>query len=684
MPDIVDAATRERHEKISGHALKDAWLHQFIAGYITCVSEPSTQWQIIDGRLAVKLPTGEHVFPDAMQVFRAVFADDLRLPSGLVSCSPVIALPHLSYSRLPAEVAVSIHRDSGGSHRASLVVGTDSGDVELRSGHDQVLYGNRWYPVRAEEVREADAWLGGFGVVAGRKITLGQVMALRTNPAPKFPVRFGDMTDAGTIASDLAMAPGSNETPAIGEHFGGTLAVTPYAYQREGIAYLKYIASQDIGCILADEMGLGKTLQVIGLLESERSAGRGPSLVLTLATLLENWRRELLRFAPALDVTVHGGSQRVGLSSQLAMAGIVLSSFDTAVRDEVILEGIFWNVLVLDEAQAIRTPSAQRTIAIKRLRRRVSIAVTGTPVQNRLEDLWSLADFAIPSLLGDVAEFRRGYSGGNGDAARVAELVSPIMLRRTVERVAGDLPARVDIPQAIALSNDQVQRYEEIRHEILLNGGAAAGLVAIARLRMFCAHPSLIDDAPASIDPSDGVARYGRLVEIIAEASESGSKLLVFAPFSKLIDLLVTDLRRRWPRAFVESLDGRVPSGDRQQRVDRFSEFDGSAILVLNPRAAGAGLNITAANHVIHFCPEWNPAVTDQASARAHRRGQTRPVTVHHLFCADTIEEVMHARASDKRELADEAVPETDGAVPLALIQRALAISPASRRPGGR
>ena len=648
------------------------------------MSKPSTQWQIVDGRLAVGLPAGERVFPDAMQVFRAVFADDLRLTSGLVSCSPVIALPHLSFSRFPAEVAVSIHRDQEGSHRAALVAGTDDGDVELRSDHDQVLHRNRWYPVRAEEVRDAAAWLSGFGVVVGRRITLGQVMALRTNPAPNIPVRFGDPIDAGTIASDLAMVPGFNESPLIGGHFGGTLAVTPYAYQREGIAYLEYIASQEIGCILADEMGLGKTLQVIGLLESERSSGRGPSLVLTLATLLENWRRELLRFAPALDVIVHAGPQRAGLSSQLAMGGVVLSSFDTALRDQVILEGIDWNILVLDEAQAIRTPSAQRTIAIKRLRRRVSIAVTGTPVQNRLEDLWSLADFAIPRVLGDLAEFRRGYPGGPGDAARVAELISPIILRRTVERVAGDLPARVDIPQAIALSNDQVQRYEEIRHEILLNGGAAAGLVAIARLRMFCAHPSLIDDAPSSTDPSDGVARYGRLVEIVDEAFESSSKLLVFAPFSKLIDLLVTDLGKRWPRAFVEPLDGRVPAGDRQQVIDRFSAFDGSAILVLNPRAAGTGLNITAASHVIHFCPEWNPAVTDQASSRAHRRGQTRPVTVHYLFCADTIEEVMHSTASEKRELADEAVPETDGTVSLALIERALAISPASRRLGGR
>ena len=665
-----------------GVVCEDTWPHCFISGYITCVSEPSTQWQIVDARLAVRLPTGELVFPDAMQVLRAVFHGDLRLPSGLVSCSPVIALPHLSYQRLPAEVAVSIHRDPGGFHRASLVAGTDNGEVELRSGHDQVLHRDCWYSVRAEEVREATEWLCGFGVVAGRKITLGQVMALRTNPAPKFPVRFGDMTDAGTIASDLAILPGSNESPVIGGHFGGTLAVTPYPYQREGIAYLEYIASQDIGCILADEMGLGKTLQVIGLLESERSSGRGPSLVLTLATLLENWRRELLRIAPALDVIVHAGPQRAGLSSQLAMVGIVLSSFDTALRDEVILEGIDWNILVLDEAQAIRTPSAQRTVAIKRLRRRVSIAVTGTPVQNRLEDLWSLADFAIPRVLGELAEFRRGYPGGPGDAARVAELISPIILRRTVERVAGDLPARVDIPQAIALSDHQAQRYEEIRHEILLNGGAAAGLVAIARLRMFCAHPSLIDDAPASPDPSDGIARYGRLVEIIDEAFESSSKLLVFAPFSKLIDLLVTDLGKRWPRAFVEPLDGRVPAGDRQQVIDRFSAFDGSAVLVLNPRAAGAGLNITAASHVIHFCPEWNPAVTDQASARSHRRGQTRPVTIHHLFCADTIEEVMHARANDKRELADEAVPETDGMVPLALIERALAISPASRRPG--
>lgn len=655
---------------------------QTLVNYTTCMSQSAARWKIIDGKIAIESSPDDQWFPNSIQVFRAVYLNDLNLGVITVSCSPVIDLPQLSFSRFPAEIAVLINRDTIGFHQLKLVASTDDGDVEVGPAEEQLIHRNRWYPIRAADLRDAHEWLSGFGVAVGRPITLGQVMALRAVVEPRFPVRFANANDAGTIAVELAGPMVLDDSFPLPLPADVHLAVIPYSYQRAGIAYLRYVAAQDIGCILADEMGLGKTLQIIGLLESERCAGRGPSLVLTLSTLLENWRREIVRCAPNINVLVHAGPDRAGIAGHLLRAGIVVCSFDTALRDEVILGQIEWNVLVLDEAQAIRNPSSQRTISIKRLRRRVSIAVTGTPVQNRLEDLWSITDYAIPGVLGSLADFRTLFPAGSEDASQVAKLVSPIMLRRTVDSVASDLPERIDIPQAIPLSQSLARQYEQIRQEILLQGGAAAGLVAVTRLRKFCAHPSLVDKKLISCDPSDGVERYQRLIEIIDNALELNAKIIVFAPFRQLIDLLACDLQSRWPSAFVERLDGRVPSDERQEVVDRYSEFDGSAILVMNPRAVGAGLNITAANHVIHFCPEWNPAVTDQASARAHRRGQTRPVTVHYLFCADTIEEVMHERAGDKRDLADQVVRENDGMLTVTLIERALAISPVRSKSG--
>jgi len=451
-------------------------------------------------------------------------------------------------------------------------------------------------------------------------------------------------------------------------------SATLYPYQADGVRWLRRIADEGLGCFLADEMGLGKTVQVIAILAAESEAKRTPSLVVCPATLLENWRRELRKFAPRLQVRLHRGNDRTGFPSTLRPYDIVLTTYDTAIRDLPLLKMIPWNAVILDEAQAIKTPDAQRSKATKEIPRRISIAMTGTPVENRLRDLWSIMDFAVPGFLGDLSTFEATYSDSVADAARLEPIVSPLMLRRRVATVATDLPPRIDIPHPVELSAESAAEYDAIRQQIVAEYGAAANLVAVIKLRLFCTHPFLVNDARG--DPLPHSTKYARLTELLEEITSREDKTLIFTSFTEMADILAADLPRRL-RIPCTVIDGRTPVSERQTTVDSFQDAAGGAVLVLNPRAAGVGLNITAASHVIHYNLEWNPAVEDQATARAYRRGQDKPVTVHRLFYANTIEEVIDQRLARKRDIADEAVVGVKGADnDLADILRAIELSP--------
>ncbi|MBS0173267.1 MAG: DEAD/DEAH box helicase [Nitrospira sp.] len=449
-----------------------------------------------------------------------------------------------------------------------------------------------------------------------------------------------------------------------------------YPYQKDGVHFLKLVADQGLGCILGDEMGLGKTIQVITLMLAEKCAGRGPSLVVSPATLLENWRRELALFAPSLSVRIHAGSERAGIASRLAGFDVVVTSYDTALRDEPMLSSITWNLLALDEAQNIRNPDAQRTVAVKGLTRRISLAITGTPVENRLMDLWSLSDFALPGLLGDRDGFEQLFADTNADAAGLAPIVAPILLRRRVRDVASDLPERIDVAQPLSMSSTMAEDYERTRLAAISEYGKSGSLVALQRLRMFCTHPALT--GAGRDDPADGMPKYQRLLELLEEIFQRGEKCLIFTSYTGMTDIFLADLPKRFPGCFFGFIDGRLPVPERQRTVDDFSAAATGGALFLNPKAAGVGLNITAANHVIHYNPEWNPALEDQASARAHRRKQQRPVTIHQMFFVDSVEELIVERLSKKRGLAEHAATGHEGDATVSEVMQALKISPLS------
>ena len=629
-------------------------------------------WSVERGRVVFHAGRGSARYPSAHEIWSLVFQGASSIGGVELDQSPADALPNLSFSRFPADVVLRVSGALKRGIRLDFAAKVDDAVVTLEpSGDggwpDQIIVGDSWYPLDPATVACAIDALRRDAIEPGARISLGQLIRLRCNP--ELPI---DVVEQADVSAST-----TGHEAAAGDVLVEGLNAQLYPYQKDGVAFLRLVAKEGLGCILGDEMGLGKTLQVIALIQAEANAHRAPALVIAPATLLENWRRELALFAPQLSVLVHAGPNRPGQAGKLTSFDVVVTSYETAVRDEPMLSSVSWNVLAVDEAQSIRNPEAQRTLAIKRLPRRVSLAVTGTPVENRLADLWSLSDFALPGLLGGVADFHAEYDDNATDASRLAVVVAPILLRRRVSEVAKDLPPRIDIPQCIMMTRALAGIYEEVRKEAEAEYGPAAGLVSLQKLRMFCSHPMLVDRWEN--DPANGMPKFQRLLEILEEVFARGEKALVFCSYTKMADILLDHFLKTFPNGFFQCIDGRTAIADRQPTVDGFSEFAGYGALVLNPKAAGVGLNITAANHVIHYNPEWNPAVEDQASARAYRRKQTRSVTVHHLYFGDTVEDVMVARLNFKRSLAGAAVTGHTGDATSEDVLRALAISPMSK-----
>lgn len=321
---------------------------------------------------------------------------------------------------------------------------------------------------------------------------------------------------------------------------------------------------------------------------------------------------------------------------------MVITSYDTVVRDLSMMKMVKWSAVILDEAQNIKNPGALRTKSVKQIPRKVGLAMTGTPVENRLTDLWSILDFVVPDYLGSLEDFEKKFSNDVDGASDLEPLISPLMLRRMVADVAKDLPERIDIPEVVELTEEEAAEYDRIRQEIADKYGKAATIVSLIKLRQFCAHPALLEESSSGFD-AGAFSKFVRVRELLAEIAANGEKAIVFTSFTEMADRIAGSVEKELG-IFAATLDGRLATEERQPLIDRFSAIEGPAVLILNPKAGGSGLNITAANHVIHYNLEWNPALEDQASARAFRRGQTRPVTVRRLFCAGTVEEVVNAR----------------------------------------
>lgn len=509
--------------------------------------------------------------------------------------------------------------------------------------------GKIWMPLSSGSIDAVKDLIGALS--SDRTITFRQYLDSTNGRDPA--VTIVDRLPEALAASGTYPAP----ELSIPKNFSGTL----YPYQASGFRWLAFMTAQGVpGCLLADEMGLGKTVQVICAFLSCVEMGQGaPMLIIAPATLLENWRREFAKFAPSIIPVIHRGPTRAGIATHLRQQSVVITSYETLLSDISLFNEIEWNLVVLDEAQAIKNPDARRTLATKALRRKAAIAVTGTPVENRLTDLWSITDFLLPGRLGTLSEFQNDFPETRDGAVALEPRVTPFILRRRVADVATDLPQRIDIPQSLELDEESSIAYERIR----LSGDPnipGSVLAVLQRLRIFCAHPWLSNELRNVGEPERCSNKLLRVHQIIEEIFEWNEKVLLFTSYHEMSDILARSIATKF-QIPVWQIDGRTPVSDRQTIVDNFSKTEDAAALVLNPRAAGTGLNIVAANHVIHYNLEWNPAVEDQASARAFRRGQTRPVTVHRLFYSGTVEDFIDSRASDKRDLAQHSVIGSDG-----------------------
>lgn len=446
-----------------------------------------------------------------------------------------------------------------------------------------------------------------------------------------------------------------------------------YPYQQDGLKWLQYCCLNRIGGLLGDDMGLGKTAQIIALIAWTIEKNLFANILIVVpSTLLENWNREFKFFAPSIDVYTHHGNIRTGSVLLLRQQKVVLTSYSLVVNDRYLFDQMTWGIVVVDEASLIKNSDSERRNAIMGIPSEIRIAMTGTPVENSLLDLWSLGDYVNPGYFGSKEEFSSRYikkdierTLKDADLSALKAEVSFIMLRRKKEDVLESLPEKIDIHQALVMDDWEAALYEEQRERIIEENRQNPGvqiLKMIQELRQFTTHPLLKDKSKIQFADLATLkscsVKFSRTIELLDQIQERREKVIVFTEYLDMIDCLERVLGFYY-KVPVFTIDGRVEPGTRQINIDKFTATEGFSIMILNPKSAGMGLNITAANHVIHYTRQWNPALEQQASARSYRNGQKKGVNVYYLFYSDTIEEDIDNRLRAKTALSGEVISET-------------------------
>lgn len=441
-------------------------------------------------------------------------------------------------------------------------------------------------------------------------------------------------------------------------------------YQQHGVNWLQHLRAHGLGGFLADDMGLGKTAQTIAHIVIEDDAGRldRPALIVVPTSLVANWTAELTKFAPYLRVVVLHGLDRHARRDELAGVHVVITTYTVLARDIEKMKAIPWHLVVLDEAQVIKSPDAKATRAVCQLDTRHRLCLSGTPIENNLQELWSEFAFLMPGLLGDRKGFARRFRTPiekNGDPVRRLQLIrriKPFLLRRTKSEVLADLPPKHTIVRRITLAPEQRELYEtiratlhdKVREQIATLSIAQSRIVvldALLKLRQVCCDPRLVKLASArQVDTS---SKLDDLMEMIGEMIPEGRRILLFSQFTSMLDLI----KPRLTAAGITFVELRGDTRDRAAPVQSFENGE-VPLFLISLKAGGRGLNLTSADTVIHYDPWWNPAVEEQASDRAHRIGQTKSVFVYKLIAADTVEERVLELQQRKAELANIALSE--------------------------
>ena len=457
------------------------------------------------------------------------------------------------------------------------------------------------------------------------------------------------------------------------EGFQGTLR----PYQLRGYSWLDFLAECGFGACLADDMGLGKTVQALALVQKRwREESRRPTLLICPTSVVGNWEKEAARFTPDLPVLVHHGAGRARstLKKEAGGQALVISSYALLHRDLEALQTVDWSAVILDEAQNIKNAETRQARAARALPAARRIALTGTPVENHVGDLWSLMEFLNPSFLGSQAEFKRTFfvpiqAGRDAEAAaRLKRLTGPFILRRlkTDRSIIADLPEKMEMKVFCTLTREQASLYEAVVAQAVATLKAAPTegierkgviLAALSKLKQVCNHPAqfLHDNSP--LPGRSG--KLARLTEMLEEVLEAGDRALVFSQFAEMGTMLRRHLMETFGRE-VLFLHGGVAKKQRDEMVERFQAGE-APIFILSLKAGGTGLNLTGASHVFHFDRWWNPAVEDQATDRAFRIGQTRNVQVHKFLCAGTLEEKIDEMIEKKKKVAEQVVGAGEG-----------------------
>ena len=545
-----------------------------------------------------------------------------------------------------------------------------------------VLLRGQWVEVDREKMAEAlDHWEkvenvardGRISFVDGMRLLAGANLDAEPDEQDGDLQRDWSFVHAGKWLGDIlanVRHPESLDSSEMGTRLNAVLR----PYQETGVAWLQFMSQLGLGACLADDMGLGKTIQVLALLANHSSNGKKqrPALLVLPASLIGNWRAEIERFTPFLRALfVHASETSKDRLAEmasdpgkaLARIDVVLTTYGMLRRQDWILD-VDWRIVVLDEAQAIKNPTANQTKTVKRLKADARIALTGTPVENRLSDLWSLFDFLCPGLLGSQKKFKdfvkRLNEREEGRYAPLRTLVQPYILRRlkTDKAIISDLPEKTEVRAFCSLSKRQASLYAKMVEEMAdalenLDGMQRRGLVLayLMRFKQLCNHPGhLLGDGNFAPQQS---GKFSRLAEICDEISQRQEKALVFTQFREMTAPLSEFLASIFGRTGLV-LHGGTAVGRRKRLVDQFQQDDGPPFLVLSLKAGGTGLNLTAASHVIHFDRWWNPAVENQATDRAFRIGQKNNVLVHKFVCRGTVEEKIDALIEEKTQLASD------------------------------
>ena len=528
-----------------------------------------------------------------------------------------------------------------------------------------------WVELRPQDIKTAQAFFASrkeqmaLSLEDALRLSKGDTQIIEKLPVVTFEASGTLQELINTLSNNQAIAPLS--APAS---FTGQLR----PYQERGVAWLAFLERWGLGACLADDMGLGKTIEFIAFLLhlKEQEALEKPTLLVCPTSVLGNWEREVKKFAPTLKVMQYHGDKRPKGKAFAEVANrhdLVITSYSLVQRDLKSLQPVSWQVIVLDEAQNVKNPEAKQSQAVRQLESTFRVALTGTPVENRLQELWAILDFLNPGYLGNRQFFQRRFAmpiekyGDVASLSQLRSLVQPFILRRlkTDREIIQDLPEKQEMTVFCGLSTEQAKLYQKVVEESLAEIDTAGGLqrrgmilALLVKLKQICNHP-------VQYLKQDSLEKYHsgklqRLQEMLEVALAEGDRVLIFTQFAEWGKLLKPYLEKQLGHE-VFFLYGGTSKKQREEMIERFQQDpQGPPIMILSLKAGGVGLNLTRANHVFHFDRWWNPAVENQATDRVFRIGQTRNVQVHKFVCTGTLEEKIHDMIESKKQLAEQVV----------------------------